>query len=164
MSSKKSLRLAWNAHPPGREQRLEIIDTIAKITEEKNIPIDALCNALEIPRATYYRHHCVDNTSAIYAPKPPKNALSNEEKQQVLDLLHCEHYVDKTPYQIFNKLIDDGKYYCSPRTMYRMLEKQGENRERRLLRNHRDAIKPELIATRPNEVWSWDISVPQKAV
>ena len=120
--------------------------------------MDALCNALEIPRATYYRHQCSDDTSAASTQKPPKNALSNEEKQQVLDLLHCEEFVDKTPYEIFNKLIDDGKYYCSTRTMYRILEKQGENRERRSQRNHRDAVKPELIATRPNEVWSWDIT------
>ncbi len=120
--------------------------------------MDALCNALEIPRATYYRNQHPDDTSAVSVSKPPKNALSNEEKQEVLDLLHCEEFVDKTPYEIFNKLIDDGKYYCSTRTMYRMLEKQGENRERRSQRNHRDAVKPELIATRPNEVWSWDIT------
>ena len=117
-----------------------------------------MCDALDIPRATYYRKQASDDTSAVAISKPPKNALSNEEKQEVLDLLHCEEFVDKTPYQIFNKLIDDGKYYCSTRTMYRILEKQGENRERRPQRNHRDAVKPELIATRPNEVWSWDIT------
>jgi transposase InsO family protein len=117
-----------------------------------------LCHALEIPRATYYRNQCSGNTPAISPPKPPKNALSHEEKQHVLDLLHGEPFVDKTPYEIFNKLIDDGEYYCSTRTMYRILEKQGENRDRRGQRHHRDAVKPELMATRPNEVWSWDIT------
>lgn len=134
------------------------MNTITQITEKKNIPIDALCKALEIPRATYYRHQHLDDTSAAITPKPPRNALRNEEVQQVLDILHSERYADKTPYEIFNKLIDDGKYYCSIRTMYRILEKRGETQERRAQRNHRDAIKPELIATRPNEVWSWDIT------
>lgn len=111
-----------------------------------------------MPRATYYRHQH-DNMKVIPAcRKPPKNALNNDEKKQVLDLLHSARFIDKTPYETFNTLIDEGKYYCSARTMYRVLEGQGESSERRIQRNHRDAIKPELIATKPNEVWSWDIT------
>ena len=63
--------------------------------------------------------------------------------------------------------MDQGVYHCSIRTMYRVLEEQGESRDRRIQRNHRDAVKPELLATRPNEVWSWDITKllgPQKWV
>lgn len=132
--------------------------TITQVTDEKNIPVDGLCTALEIPRATYYRHQYPYNTSVITVSKPPSNALSSEEEQRVLDVLHSEQFADKTPYEVFNKLIDEGKYYCSTRTMYRILEKHGETQERRAQRNHRDAIKPELIAIRPNEVWSWDIT------
>ena len=134
------------------------MNTITQVTDEKNIPIDGLCNALKIPRATYYRHQCLEDVSAVPAPKPPKNALSNEEEQQVLDLLHSEPFADKTPYEVFFFFFDEEKYYCSVRTMYRILGKHGETQERRAKRNHRDAIKPELIATRPNEVWSWDIT------
>ena len=76
----------------------------------------------------------------------------------MLDVLHSERFVDKTPYETFNALIDEGQYYCSTRTMYRILEGQEETSDRRRQRNHRDAVKPELIATMPNEVWSWDIT------
>lgn len=120
--------------------------------------MDALCYALDVPRATYYRHQHDKVFTNISCSKPPKNALSNEEKQQVLDILHGEHFVDKTPYEVFNALIDKGEYYCSTRTMYRVLAEQGETQDRRQQRNHRDAVKPELIATQPNEVWSWDIT------
>jgi putative transposase len=88
----------------------------------------------------------------------PKNSLSEEEKQQVLDLLHSERFIDKTPYDAFNAMLDEGEYHCSPRTMYRLLAAQGKNKDRRQQRCHRDAVKPELIASMPNEVWSWDIT------
>lgn len=65
----------------------------------------------------------------------------SQEKQCVLDLLHSEHFIDKTPYDVYFELIDKGEYYCSPRTMYRILAEQGESSERRLQRNHRDAVK-----------------------
>lgn len=111
-----------------------------------------------MPRATYYRQQHHDKNAIVLPHKPPKNALSAKEKQQVLGLLHSERFVDKTPYEAFNTLIDDGEYYCSTRTMYRVLEEQGEASDRRSQRNHRDAVKPELIAVKPNEVWSWDIT------
>jgi transposase InsO family protein len=131
---------------------------ITLINQEKYIPIDALCHALEMPRATYYRHQKAKTDKAIKKPTPPKNALKLEEKQIILDLLHSEKFVDRTPYEVFNTLIDDWQYYCSTRTMYRALEAHGETQDRRSQRNHRDAVKPELIATRANGVWSWDIT------
>jgi transposase InsO family protein len=132
---------------------------ITQLNEEKGIAVNVMCDALEIPRATYYRHQG-DTQNVPVKPKEsvPKNALNHQEKQIVLGLLHGERFVDKTPYVVFNTLIDEGEYHCSIRTMYRLLLKQGENIDRRRQRNHRDAIKPELIATRPNEVWSWDIT------
>jgi len=131
---------------------------ITQINQEHSIAIDALCDVVAIPRATYYRNQQDDekNNSAITIA--PKNSLQEEEKQAILNLLRSERFIDKTPYQMFHTLLDEGEYYCSPRTMYRILESQGENKERRVQRNHRDAVKPELIATRPNEVWSWDIT------
>ena len=135
------------------------MQTIAKTSYKNQISIDALCDALLIPRATYYRHERKRTVAAVKNKRPqPKNSLRDEEKQQVLDLLHSERFADKTPYDAFNTMLDEGEYYCSPRTMYRLLAGQGENKDRRQQRCHRDAIKPELIASMPNEVWSWDIT------
>lgn len=135
------------------------MNTITNAHQGSGIPVDALCAALELPRSTYYRHqHHIDNPRKDSSRKSPKNALTDSEKLMILDLLHGERFMDKTPYEAFNALIDEGEYYCSTRTMYRVLERQGETIDRRGQRNHRDAIKPELIATKPNEVWSWDIT------
>jgi putative transposase len=134
------------------------MNTITQLNDEKGAPVDGLCDALTIPRATYYWH--LDNKEDEHREQKniSKNALNSEEKQIVLDLLRSERFIDKTPYEAFHILLDEGEYYCSPRTMYRLLDETGENNERRIQRNHRDAVKPELIATRPNEVWSWDIT------
>jgi putative transposase len=136
------------------------MDIISQTGQNKSIPVDMLCSAMYISRATYYRQ-LKNNNYAQDELKPsntPVNALNDQEKQCVLDLLHSDHFVDKTPYDVYYELIDKGEYYCSPRTMYRILAEQGETTDRRVQRNHRDAVKPELIATHPNEVWSWDIT------
>jgi putative transposase len=133
--------------------------TVTQVHQENEIAIDALCDALSIPRASYYRQEVQKRADDLNSPsKSPKNALRDDEKLKVLDILHSERFIDKTPYEAYHALIDEGEYLCSPRTMYRILAEQGENVDRRIQRNHRDAIKPELIATRPNEVWSWDIT------
>lgn len=119
--------------------------------------MDALCAALSVPRATYYRHQ-IEKENIIKAPILSKNSLAKSEKKIILDLLHSERFVDKTAYQVYHTLLDEGIYHGSVRTIYRILESENENKERRILRNHRDAVKPELISTRPNEVWSWDIT------
>jgi hypothetical protein len=127
---------------------------ITQVSQEKNVKVDALCDLLVLPRATYYRHQHdreIKPVSPSHA-KPPKNALSGKEKQHVLDILHSERFIDRTPYEAFNALIDAGEYCCSARTMYRVLESQEETLDRRQQRNHRDAVKPELLATKPNEV------------
>jgi putative transposase len=136
------------------------MDIISQTGQNKSIPIDMLCSVMHISRATYYRHlRCLTQIKAREsAAKPPINALNSQEKQCVLDLLHSDHFIDKTPYDVYFELIDKGEYYCSPRTMYRILAEQGESSERRIQRNHRDAVKPELMATGPNQVWSWDIT------
>lgn len=92
-------------------------------------------------------------------PRPaPANALSPAEQQLVLTLLRSEEYCDLAPAQVWARLLDDGRYLCSISTMYRLLAVAGENRERRRQRTHPAKQKPELIARRPNAVWSWDIT------
>jgi putative transposase len=129
---------------------------IKKIAAEKNISLTALCDSLQISRATLYRSN--DNTSGANYSQKPHNALDQEQKQKILDLFHSERFVDSTPYDVFYTLLDEGQYIASIRTMYRILFEMGESHDRRDLRHHRDAIKPELIALAPNQVWSWDIT------
>jgi putative transposase len=116
------------------------------------------CSALGIPRASYYR------TRQARSPRPPskrpspRRALSGPERQGVLDVLHSERFVDSSPHQVHATLLDEGAYLCSPRTMYRLLGVAGEARERRNQLRHPDYPRPELVATRPNQAWSWDIT------
>lgn len=90
-------------------------------------------------------------------PTPPR-ALDPVERQTVLETLNRERFLDQAPAQVHATLLDEGIYLCSPRTMYRLLDAAGEVKERRdqVRRPHYTA--PELLATRPNEVWSWDIT------
>jgi putative transposase len=90
-------------------------------------------------------------------PSPPR-ALSLNERQEVLDILHADRFVDKAPQQVYATLLDEGNYHCSIRTMYRILEASMEIRERRNQLTHPMYQKPELLATAPNQVWSWDIT------
>jgi len=88
----------------------------------------------------------------------PQRALSEAERQQVLDVLHEERFVDKAPAAVYAALLDEGRYLCSISTMYRILRANKEVRERRDQLRHPEYKKPELLATAPNQVWSWDIS------
>jgi hypothetical protein len=80
------------------------------------------------------------------------------EVNEVVKVLNCDEFVDKAPKAIFNKLLDRGDYHCSVRTMYRILNAQGAVAERRQVARNRSFATPELLATGPNQVWSWDIS------
>lgn len=73
-------------------------------------------------------------------------------------MLHSERFVDQALAEIYATLLDEGRYLCSIRTMYRILAKQHEIRERRNQLRHPNYIKPELLARAPNQVWSWDIT------
>jgi putative transposase len=93
------------------------------------------------------------------APRPaPPNKLSEAERQHILSVLRSPEFCDLAPAQVWARLLDDGTYLCSISTMYRLLRIAGENRERRRQRTHPARKKPELIATGPNQVWSWDIT------
>ncbi len=121
----------------------------------QRIGVAAACDALALPRATFYRRMFPSEKKA----RPvPKRALSKEERRDVLSLLHAPQYVDKAPAQIVATLLDKGEYHCSTRTMYRILESEKEVKERRNQLRHPHYAKPELLATAPNQVWSWDIT------
>jgi putative transposase len=96
---------------------------------------------------------------AIRRRRPrPARALTAPQRQTVLDLLHAPRFADQAPAEIYATLLDEGAYHCSIRTMYRILGQNGEVRERREQFRHLIYRKPELLAERPNEVWSWDIT------
>ena len=76
----------------------------------------------------------------------------------MLDQLNSERFADQSPRQVYSKLLDEGDYLCSVRTMYRVLDENQSSRERRNQLQHPNYQKPELLATGPNEVWSWDIT------
>jgi|WetSurMetagenome_2_1015567.scaffolds.fasta_scaffold104321_2 putative transposase len=118
----------------------------------------AACRSLDIARPTFYRRFGVkiDETPA-HRPAPPR-ALSALERQEVLDVLHTERFVDKAPTEVYATLLDERIYHCSIRTMYRVLDEAGEIRERRDQARHPKYKAPELLATAPNQVWSWDIT------
>ena len=119
------------------------------------------CEALRVPRATFYRH--VAREFSPYQengsrPLPPL-ALSPEERQTVIETLHSDRFQDKAPYEVYATLLDEGKYHCSIRTMYRILASEhGCVKERRRRHQRGHYKKPELLATGPNQVWSWDIT------
>lgn len=120
------------------------------------VGIVASCVALGVSRATYYRRRRPPRP-ANPRPTPPR-ALTFAERGEVLALLDSDRFADKAPAQIYAALLDEGVYVCSIRTMYRVLHDHAQSRERRAQRRHPTYVKPQLVATRPNQVWSWDIT------
>jgi len=117
------------------------------------------CLALGVARASVYRFfRRKDKVSTPKEPVKPERALSEDERRNVLDTLNSERFVDMPAPEVWATLLDEGTYLCSIRTMYRILEANNESRERRRQARHADYAKPELLATRPNELWSWDIT------
>lgn len=114
------------------------------------------CRAFGVPRSTLHRRRRPKQATTAHPPSPRR--LSDEERKQVLDVLHSERFVDKAPAQIYATLLDEGVYLCSERSMYRILAEADEVRERRNQLRHPNYKKPELLATGPNQVWSWDIT------
>jgi putative transposase len=115
------------------------------------------CAALGVARATYYRHK---QPRPVATPRPtPPRALSPEERERVLAVLHEEKHTDLAPAAVYAKVLDERReYLCSVRTIYRILAAAGEVHERRAQLVHPEYKKPELLATGPNQVWSWDIT------
>ncbi len=115
-----------------------------------------VCQVLAVPRATYYRWRKPKETMPVTRRVP--RALPPEERQQVLALLHDDRFADRPPAEVYATLLDEGKFICSIRTMYRLLQEQEEVRERRRQLRHPRYAAPELLATGPNQLWSWDIT------
>ena len=114
------------------------------------------CAALGVSAGTYYRRR--KPKPAAPPPPTPARALAAPERAAVLEVLHAPRFVDLAPAQVYAHLLDEGRYLCSPRTMYRVLAASAEVRERRDQLRHPRYVAPELLATRPNELWSWDIT------
>ena len=130
------------------------------------VGVVAACDFLAVARASFYRQRRVLGPPAAPTPEPalaaerpaPARALSPNERTSVLAVLHEERFQDRSPAAIQATLLDEGQYLCSTRTMYRILEQEGECRERRDQLVHPLYQRPELLATVPNQLWSWDIT------
>ena len=121
------------------------------------------CSALRVHRSGVYREdvrrRCLVTPAVIRQPRPaPPLALSEPERQLLHDVLCAERFADCAPPTIYATLLDEGTYLASVRTMYRLLAANDQARERRNQRTHPVYAKPELLATGPNQVWSWDIT------
>ena len=120
------------------------------------------CAALGVSRASFYRRMETapgePRSTTIAAPRRSSRALAEGERQTVLDVLHEPRFVDRAPAAVYAQLLDEHRYLCSIRTMYRILDANQEVRERRDQLRHPQYHKPELLATAPNQVWSWDIT------
>ena len=114
------------------------------------------CDILQVPRSSVYRAR--QPNPAPRPPVAPVRALSEAEREVVHHTLNSERFADQAPREVYATLLDEGTYLCSPRTMYRVLEEHAEVRERRDQLRHPAYAKPELLATSPNRVWSWDIT------
>ena len=131
----------------------------AVTTLAADVGSSAACQALGMPRASYYRDRRKAGSPAATILRPsPARALRPEERETVLACLHEERFQDRSPTAVYATLLDEGQYHCSIRTMYRLLQQRGESRERRDQLIHPPYKKPELLATAPNQLWSWDIT------
>jgi putative transposase len=122
------------------------------------VGIRAACQALALPRASYYRKLHPASSASPISRRPPARALRPEERQTVLACMHEERFQDRSPAAVYATLLDEGTYHCSISTMYRVLDEHDESHERRNQLLHPPYQKPELMATAPNQLWSWDIS------
>jgi putative transposase len=122
------------------------------------VGVRAACEAFDFPRASFYRNGSGVLSPAVAAVRHVPRALVSAERNAVLACLHEERFQNSAPAAIYATLLDEGRYHCSIRTMYRILGSQGEIRERRDQLVHPAYTKPELLATGPNQLWSWDIT------
>ena len=140
------------------------MDAVAHLAP--TVGIVAACDCLSVARASFYRRRPVLGPPASPAAEPvlpserpaPARSLSEVERAAVLLVLHEDRFQDRSPAAVQATLLDEGQYLCSTRTMYRILEQEGESGERRDQLVHPAYDKPELLATAPNQLWSWDIT------
>lgn len=122
----------------------------------QHIGVKRACEVLDVARSSLYDARQPEQSPS---PRPPsERALSQEERGTVRDVLNSDRFVNSTPRQVYATLLDEDVYLCHWRTMYRILDEYQEVRERRNQSSHPTYTKPELLATAPNQLWSWDIT------
>jgi putative transposase len=134
-----------------------VIDA-ALVELEPNLSLKRACALLGRPRASHYRSLRPPKDTVRQPRASPPNALTPAERKQVLAVLRTPEHCDLAVAQVWARELDEGRYYCSISSMYRILRANGEVRERRSQATHPAKVKPELVATKPNVVWSWDIT------
>lgn len=135
-----------------------MIEQTEALTQQMGVV--SACQALGLPRSSFYRARETEIRLKAAETKAaqPARALGEAEKSTVRQLLNSERFQDLAPREVYATLLDEGQYLCHWRTMYRILEEHDEVRERRNQLRHPNHPKPELLATGPNQVWSWDIT------
>ena len=135
-----------------------MIQTVERLGE--TVGVSRACQALKVPRASLYRARRVVEPKQQSSEKPTTapRSLSQAEQTEVRQILNSERFQDSAPREVYATLLDEGHYLCSWRTMYRILDEHDEVCERRNQLSHPKYVKPELLATKPNELWSWDIT------
>lgn len=129
------------------------------------VGVVAACRLTGRSRATHHRRLNPAPPRPKTPRPPPAAALDPGERARVLALMNSDRYVDLPPAQIWARELDEGRYHCSVRTMYRILEAAGQSSERRRQATHPARTVPELLATGPSQVFTWDITKlpgPQK--
>lgn len=127
------------------------------------VSVRAACKAVGVAQASYYRRHRHSPAPARPTPVPHRDrhqprALTSEERAAILAELHSDRFVDLSPAEAWAVLLDEGRYLGSVSTFYRLLRQASGTRERRRQATHPASVKPELVATAANQVWSWDIT------
>jgi len=133
---------------------MDIVEDLA----EPDVSVVAACAALGVSRASLYRATAPSAPLAVHERAPSPRKLSDDERQAIVDVMHTPEFVDQPPMEVFAKLLSQGVYLASIRTIYRVLAELGESKERRNQRLPHPHVKPSLTATAPNQVWTWDIT------
>lgn len=130
----------------------------AAVQLAETVGLVSACRAVGVSRASVYRDRRPPTSLVRRSRRPSPRALAPQERHQVIGTLNHERFVDRAPAAVYATLLEEGKYLCSIRTMYRLLDTVREGVDRRLQRRHPHREPPRLVATAPNQVWSWDIT------
>jgi putative transposase len=123
------------------------------------VGVQTACEALAVPRSSLYATRRPPPEVAPRPVTPPPNALTALEKTAVVAELNSDRFADQTPYEVYPQLLDEGRYLCSLRGMYRILAENQAVRDRRDQLRHPARPAPQVLARRPNQVWVWDITL-----